>query len=265
MNIKCQVCDTEAGGYYRKSHTNDDFDIFKCSNCGLEYTVPTPSDLDLINFYKDYNDIRANTNVVNKNGLRNLDLIRKYVNISQNTLFLDFGCGNGEFVEICGENCYGVELSNKNQHNRIVNHLSDLSIDKFDCITLFGVLEHLNNVKKTMIDINNYLKKDGYLVITTVDAESLIPYYYKPPEHLTYWTYRSFQELAKLLKLEIIYYEPYKMVQYSDIYLDRLLSRTPNELKEIVLSKVHNHFPEFVEIPTNEVFVIMKKVTDEKK
>jgi SAM-dependent methyltransferase len=227
--------------------------------------MPIPSDLDLIDFYNDYNDIRANTNVVKKNALRNLDLISKYVNITPSTLLLDFGCGNGEFVKIYGENCYGVELSNKNKHNRIVNHLIDLSIDKFDCITLFGVLEHLNSVKETMLNVGKYLKKDGCLVITTVDAESLIPYYYKPPEHLTYWTYRSFQELATLLKLEIIYYEPYKMVQYGDIYLDRLLARTPNELKEIVLNKVHNSFPEFVEIPTNEVFVIMKKVTDEEK
>ncbi len=257
--IKCVLCEKMAGNYSRKSHTSDNFDIYKCTNCGLEYTMPIPTDDDLINFYNKYSDIRADSEIVIKNVIRNIDLMRKYTNIDNKSLILDFGSGNGEFVKHYGDNCYGVELSDKNNNQRIRNNLEDLNIEKFKCITLFGVLEHLNNIVDTMLSINSYIETGGYLVITTVDAESLIPYFYKPPEHLTYWTKESFNKLADLLGLDIIYYEPYKMIQHGNIYLDRLLSRTPKKLTNIILDNTISKFPKFVETPTNEVFVIMKK------
>lgn len=259
MGVKCVLCEETAGKYSRKSHSSVKFDIYKCSNCGLEYTTPMPTDKELLDFYSKYNDIRGNTDIVQKNAIRNIDLICKYTNIDDKSLILDFGCGNGEFVDYYGGNCYGVELSNKNISPRIKNSIEELNIKKFHCITLFGVLEHLNDIKGIMLNINSYLQETGYIVITTVDAEALIPYFYKPPEHLTYWTKNSFKKLAKLLGLDIVYYDAYYMIQRGDVYLDRLLSRTPNDLKTIILDNVLAQFPKFVEIPTNEVFVIMQK------
>lgn len=260
MNIQCVLCETTAGKYFRKSHTSDNFDIYKCSNCGLEYTSPLPSDKALVDFYSQYSNVRADSAIVTQNVHRNRELIAQYVDLDGDSLILDFGCGNGEFVDCYGDNCYGVELSNKNKNNRIKSSISDLNIEKFQCITLFGVLEHLNKLKETMLDINKYLDKEAYLVITTVDAEGLIPFFYKPPEHLTYWTRSSFEALATLLGLEIIYYEPYTMVQHGDIYLERLLSRTPEELQKIIIENVKLKLPPFITVPTNEVFVIMKKI-----
>ena len=45
------------------------------------------------------------------------------------------------------------------------------------------------------------------------------------------------------------------MFQIGEIYFDRLLSRTPDEYIEMIINKL----PEIVKVPTNEVFVVMRK------
>jgi 2-polyprenyl-3-methyl-5-hydroxy-6-metoxy-1,4-benzoquinol methylase len=161
------------------------------------------------------------------------------------------------FCWIAGKNCYGIELNNNNKE-RIYNNLDELPIKEFDCITLWGVLEHLNDIKPIMSKLINKLKSNGLLVITTVDAEGVIPYYYKPPEHLTYWTKKSLEKLAEYLNAEIIEYKPYFMEQLSDIYLDRLFSRTPEKYKNKML-EMKNLLPKIIEIPTNELFTVIRK------
>jgi len=95
----------------------------------------------------------------------------------------------------------------------------------------------------------------GIIALTTVDAEGMIPYYYKPPEHLTYWTRSAFDILAKENKLEIVEYHTYYMYQKGSIYLQRLLSRTPVEY----VGHIVNNLPDVIYVPTNEVFVVLKK------
>jgi SAM-dependent methyltransferase len=256
MLIFCPVCSNPSGNYNVELE-NTIFSIYKCSNCGLEYTNPMPSDEDLNHFYNKYSDIRANGEIVIRNAKNNLNKLYD-LGISSKSYILDFGSGNGEFVDIAGKYCYGVELNKKEKKDRIFYSLDELPISQFDCITLYGVLEHLNNIKDTMNKLMKMLKKDGLLVITTVDAEGIIPYYYKPPEHLTYWTKRSLENLAEYLNSEIIEYTPYFMEQMSDIYLDRLFSRTPDEQRNKLLG-MKNLLPKVIKVPTNEFFAVIKK------
>ena len=66
MLIVCPICSTPAGSYNIELK-NMKFYIFKCSNCGLEYTNPIPSDMELKYFYSNYSDIRANKDIVIRN------------------------------------------------------------------------------------------------------------------------------------------------------------------------------------------------------
>lgn len=169
---------------------------------------------------------------------------------------LDFGAGAGVFVDVVGKNCYGVDINNIN-HPRIKENLEDVTErhDKFDFITLWGVLEHLPDPKHILKKLTTHLRDGGFVVMTTVNAEGVIPYYYKPPEHLSYWTERAFLLLADYCNLRVVKVEPYTMFQLGDIYLNRLLSRTPDNL----IKYFSIELPKFVRIPTNEVFVVMKK------
>ena len=249
----CLVCNKKNGNYFLPI---SEFKIFKCSNCGLEYTNPIPTDLDLKNFYHGYNDIRASKNVVIENAKRNLLALKSYGYNHDKTL-LDFGTGEGNFVEIAGDNCFGVDFKFNNKP-RCYNQIHDCPVKEFDFITLFGVLEHLSNPLDTLKYVTRFLKKNGIIVITTINAEGVIPYYYKPIEHLTYWTHNSIDILFKKIGLEILEYNPYIMIQNSEVYIERLISRTPEKYRESFRIAI-NTLPEYIEIPTNEVFIVGRK------
>lgn len=89
--------------------------------------------------------------------------------------------------------------------------------------------------------------------MTTIYIEGEIPFQYKPPEHTLYFTKQSLKELAAAAGLSILSFDNYKMKQNSDVYLSILLRTMPDEYKKLVCHKM----PEFVEVPTNEVRLVL--------
>ena len=254
QKIRCPVCSSHAGDYFLAIGNHK---IYKCIQCGLEYTHPMPSDVELLNFYSNYIDIRAVTEVVRMNAIRNLEYLKNFDYDSAKKI-LDFGAGKGHFVDIAGPNCLGLDF-NGIRSARCYSSAHDLPITEFDFITLWGVLEHLNNPHKTLAEIKKLLKHRGFLVITTVNAEGNIPYYYKPIEHLTYWTSEACRHLFKDLGLDLIEFKPYEMIQNTGVYLDRLLSRTPNEYRNLFI-RDSQCLPDYVVVPTNEVLIVGRAI-----
>lgn len=246
----CPVCEHVSGSYAVDVGA---YKIVKCYECGLEYTTPTPTAEELRQFYNGYADVRANPEIVVLNAKRNLALLRAY-GLEESSSILDFGCGNGEFVEVAGEHCSGVELSKKGP--RIFADLEALPLERYDFITLWGVLEHLNEPVQTLKKLIDKLQKKGHLVITTVNAEGTIPYYYKPPEHLTYWTGKALGYLFERNGLELKAIQPYEMCQLSEVYLERLVSRTPEEYREAIASSSCVKLPRILTLPTNEFLAV---------
>ena len=247
----CYVCGQPAGWY--RQRVNNTYTIVKCARCGLEYTSPVPTARKLKSFYADYKDIRAERKIVELNAQEHLKLLKKY-GWSTAAKTLDFGAGTGVFVETAGKNCYGVELQYHLQP-RIKQSLIELSGILWDFITLWGVLEHLPQPMETVSQLVKRLKPSGILVLTTVDAEGTIPYYYKPPEHLSYWTREAFAILVKKYELKIIEYEPFQMFQLGSIYAERLLSRIPSKY----CRRISSNLQEVVFVPTNEIRVAMRR------
>lgn len=252
--VSCPVCQTIAGGYYRMLDSH--YQIIKCSGCGLEYTYPIPNEYTINYSYQNYHDIRADSKIVKINSDAHLRFLEEY-GWNMESRMLDFGAGNGEFVEAGGINCYGIEIKDSS-NPRIKKRLKDLPNLSWEFITLWGVLEHLPNPNEIFNKLVLKLNDGGIIALTTVDAEGMIPYYYKPPEHLTYWTYDAFKVLAKENGLNIIYYKTYFMYQLGNIYKQRLLSRTPIEYQ----SCFSDSLPELVYVPTNEICVMLMKRKD---
>lgn len=249
----CIICAAPSGDYSIKL---DNYRIYKCVNCGLEYTWPIPSEDAIREFYSQYSDIRASRDIVSMNAKRNFEKIVNYFG-RKDISILDFGCGNGEFMNIAGDKCIGIELRRKAENIRIFTSTINIKDIKFDAITMWGVLEHLTDPVGSVSEIKSMLKEDGIFVITTVNAEGIIPFYHKPPEHLTYWTKRSMEIFLGKFNLDIVEYNQYEMLQRSDVYIDRLLSRTPSMYKGPIM-QCRQFLPDIVEIPTNEVFVVAR-------
>ena len=249
----CPACGLPAGTY---SVPTGDYRVIKCPDCGLEYTVPIPTDEELNDFYSTYTDLRADPEIVNLNAKRNLETLKQY-GLADSSTILDFGCGNAEFLRVAGERCFGVELSSRTMGDRVFENLDALPIEQFDCITLWGVLEHLNSPASTVRKLSEKLRRGGMLALTTVNAEGTIPYYYKPPEHLTYWTGHALRHLLAETGFEVRAIQAYEMCQLSAIYLNRLLSRTPLEYTVTITSACVG-LPRIVTVPTNELMVLAR-------
>lgn len=254
QKISCPVCFYLSGSYFVPA---GEFKIFKCANCGLEHTNPQPSESQLREFYSTYSDIRASSDVVRKNAVRNINSLKSFGYDSSKTI-LDFGTGAGDFVDIAGDHCFGIDF-NRVKKERCFASLSELPLTSFDFVTLWGVLEHLPDPLKTFSEVLNVLGPSGFVIITTVNAEGLIPYYYKPVEHLTYWTKPAISVLFEKLGLELIVYKPYEMIQRADVYIDRVLSRMPIDYRSS-FSEVASALPKYINVPTNEVYVVGKRL-----
>jgi 2-polyprenyl-3-methyl-5-hydroxy-6-metoxy-1,4-benzoquinol methylase len=88
---------------------------------------------------------------------------------------LDFGCGNGEFLALCaafGFDAHGVDRSSARRGNagNLMVHaeLPDAArFGPFDAITLFEVLEHLDDPASILRSLRDLLSENGILVLET--------------------------------------------------------------------------------------------------
>lgn len=196
------------------------FRVVCCRNCTHVFCSPLPK-----NLFKNYED------VVDKEYLRHsqtrrlsaqavLDTIR---NLVPSGRVLDVGCATGDFLSVArnfGYSVEGLELSRWSSeivktkgipvHRKLLKSLSQHYSEKFDIITMFGVIEHFQNPFSEMIYINSLLKPGGIIVIWTGDVNGLMSrilgrrWWYWQGQHIQYFTHASLNRLALLTGFEHI-------------------------------------------------------------
>lgn len=251
MSTPCPVCDTPAGRYGQL--LADGASIRFCPECGLRHTSPLPDHETLRRFYATYHDPRAAPAVVAANAADHLAFLAGH-GWHPGVPTIDLGCGAGAFVEAAGPACHGIDPG-EHTGERLHAGLQELPTRIWGCLTLWGVLEHLSEPLETLEPAVALLEPGGLVALTTVDAEGSIPFHYKPPEHLTYWTRTALGHLGRRLGLSLVSVEPYVMQQLGTVYLDRLLARTPAELR----ARIRGDLPELVQVPTNELRALFRK------
>jgi hypothetical protein len=242
MMNRCIVCGGEAVKIYT---INNSTDVYRCMRCYLEYAHPMPSDNVLKKYYADY-DYATLEDIRDKNIKKNIKLLFNY-GLTKEKSLLDFGSGDNRFVSL-------GKTKNWVGYNYPVQKIP---YGRYDWITLWGVLEHLPNPVGTIKYLSeNKLNKGGKIVITTVLTETLagIPYRYKYPEHLTWWSRCSLFEVLLKGKIAVQYMADYNMIQNPQEYLKAVLNRagTPDEIKKLISIRCK----EDIKVPTNEVLVI---------
>lgn len=124
---------------------------------------------------------------------------------------LDFACGYGDFIAMCslyGFEAYGIDRSSARRKNanfeRIFPDLTDLGNMKFHVITMFEVLEHLDDPKSLLDLLKKYLVKGGILVLETPDCSGVMgissPDEYMrihPLEHINAFTPDTMRKFAE--------------------------------------------------------------------
>ena len=151
---------------------------------------------------------------------RKVDQVLSLFNTKKFSL-LDFGCGNAGFLSLLQKkgikNLVGVDkrFNNNSRENGIIflNNL-DKHKKKFDCITMWGVLEHVNNPLALLKYVVKFLKKNSFLVMEFPSSDSLLMSYimknkYEAPRflekgrHLFFFSKKFIEILENKIDLKI--------------------------------------------------------------
>lgn len=211
MNNFHTSCISCSGKNFKKLPEYEHAYLVKCIDCSLVFTSKIPFINELSNHYGNYPRYTSLSPITEKRYNELLDIFEKYR--STNNL-MDLGCSNGLFLECAkkrGWNVYGTEYDPKcieeGKSRGITIFKSDqlpseLFEMKFDVITSFEVIEHINNPNGEMGFINKLLRTGGITYITTPNFNSVSRFFLHSnwnvieyPEHLTYYTYKTLNKL----------------------------------------------------------------------
>jgi len=127
---------------------------------------------------------------------------------------LDYGCGPGDFILISEEfglNSMGVDsqirsVNMAKARGMNVEHGDALTLNfdenQFDIIILQSVIEHVTDPVNLLSVLMKSLKKNGKLIVS---APTPGPHFWDDPTHIRPYTIESFETLANILNLDILY------------------------------------------------------------
>ena len=167
---------------------------------------------------------RSETDIGRRINLHRVGLVARYVPMKKR--LLDFGCGAGSFLNSAKAywECEGVEANRRTID--VVRRATDLPVwysldhnQRYDCITFWDSLEHIENVKDNFNSLLENLAPGGIVVVTMPELQFCFdstrdePYlqnvfknwrHAKPREHLSYWTKVGMERFLKQSGLTVI-------------------------------------------------------------
>jgi len=184
-DIRCCVCGNTDKKAFTVKYQKSNFAVVTCNSCNLHFIPPYYRKKINYGNYKDEKVTEAvrqgnNWVKVQRHKLR-FDFIKKYK--PSGDLF-DLGAGWGHFMlagKELGYNVYGIEISeqpylySKNDLKLPVDHIDFFAMkeDKqYDIVTLWDVLEHIDEADKFVEKIARITKKDGILVLQVPQIDS---------------------------------------------------------------------------------------------
>jgi 2-polyprenyl-3-methyl-5-hydroxy-6-metoxy-1,4-benzoquinol methylase len=213
-------------------------------NKEYDMLVTTPVPQNLASYYKSENYISHTDSkkslldkvyqiVKNTTLKRKLKLIDSFKTSSKN--ILDVGAGTGDFLKVCKNsswNVFGVEpnLDARNIGAKkgitLQENLSEVKNIQFDVITLWHVLEHVEDLSAYISILNKLLSKDGKLLIAVPNFKSEDANYYKGfwaafdvPRHLWHFSQTS---ISKLFSSENMIVEKTIPMKFDAYYVSLL-------------------------------------------
>lgn len=253
---KCPLC--KSGLFLNHAEITDyavskeTFMLCKCSNCQLLFTNPRPYK-DQIDPYYNFPEYFSHEDKAKNITQWIYQIVRNY-SISKKVQFLkqlkkkgsllDYGCGTGEFLKIAkgkGWKVVGIEPNPKARkqaniklQNKVKGSIEEIKKEStFDIITLYHVLEHIHDLRKTIKRILVHLKSEGYIIIAIPNYESWDGKNYGKywagwdvPRHLYHFNSASMEKFKEEFELQLKEIKPMKFDSFyvsllSEGYLDK--------------------------------------------
>ena len=163
------------------------YDVVACCNCGFAYASDIPDQSALDQFYQSvehhlHTDLPPGLARIHSDFFR---FIQANTSLTESAGILDIGSGMGHFLARFKQaglhNLIGIEPSPaavelaRNIHGvEIRNTTVDAFVtdERFQLISLCGVLEHIADLRSSLAKIADLLTDDGFLFIAVPDAET---------------------------------------------------------------------------------------------
>ena len=268
----CPICNFNSFSPYIEcldySVSKELFTLVSCDSCSFVFTNPRPESKTLGRYYLSESYI-SHTN--KKTGLFNviyqkvrklsivskINLIKNYV---RNGSILDLGCGTGEFLFKCKEigwETTGIEPSEIARNQAITN--LDLNVKKeteltrfknnsFDIITLWHVLEHVEDLNDIIKNLYRILKPNGVIFIAVPNLNSYDAKYYKNfwaaydvPIHLWHFSKKTISLIFNKNKLTLVKTKPLVFDSfYVSILSEQYKNNKPRYLTAFLIGFISN-------------------------
>ena len=268
--------------------------LCKCSGCSLTFTNPRPKE-DKIKPYYDFPEYYSHEDKA-KNIIQFVyQKIRNYAVGQKVKLFeslipkgriLDYGCGTGDVLKALQDKDWkitGIEpnekarkIANSKTNKQVFKNIEEIENQKkYDIISLFHVLEHIHELRKTTKALLSNLKKSGYLVIAVPNNQSWDALHYKQnwaawdvPRHLYHFDQTSIEKFAEIFELEIMDIKP---MLFDSFYVSMLSEKYQHPKQWILITYIKailnglksNKFGN--EIPgrhSSNIYILKKKSED---
>jgi ubiquinone/menaquinone biosynthesis C-methylase UbiE len=258
---RCPICNNSQLDFILTakdySVTAEAFQLLACSHCELGITTPAPQGPEIGRYYASENYISHSAKARNltdqlylfarKFTLRQkLSLIAGY---HKKGKILDYGCGTGDFLNLALNqrwDAYGIEPAEQlaiKSNAKVFHSPEQLTVNNFDIITLWHVLEHVPNLNETLPRLRTKLKKGGTIFIAVPNHKSLDAKHYGShwagydvPRHLWHFSRKAMTLLLEknsfnLLEVKPMYLDAIYVSQLSEKYLSNNKSTITGMLK----------------------------------
>jgi 2-polyprenyl-3-methyl-5-hydroxy-6-metoxy-1,4-benzoquinol methylase len=185
--ICCCVCGNKNPEEFKLKYQKENFSVVTCNRCSMHFIPPYFRKKITYTGYKNEavtEAVRKGNNWVKiqRHKLR-FKFIQKF--IKKGKLF-DLGAGWGHFMlagKELGYDVYGVEISEQpyqycvNDLKLPVDHIDFFEMDeskKFDIITMWDVLEHIDKADEFLAKCSKLTTPDGFLVLQVPQIDSYL-------------------------------------------------------------------------------------------
>ena len=196
---RCFLCgSTEARPIHHGVRGADGIDVLKCSDCGLVRLSETIENADV--FYQESGMRRGETSPLDALRRETRDDDERRFRFTEKMIegksVLDFGCGDGGYLhraKTVAHKVCGVELETAVREalkeEGIPCYKSIKETGTVDVVTMFHVLEHIDNPVPLLKEIAGHLSDGGQIIVEVPNADDALLSLYKCEAFadFTYW------------------------------------------------------------------------------
>jgi len=244
VQVNCYNCGSRESHFY--AYENG-FTLVKCSSCGLLYVTPRPSEREINEAHQT--GLHQGETQLHTSGTFNKTKAKSYLKILEDLfqqelkkgkyVWLDIGCGNGEFISALQEFseghiiAKGLEPNRRKQKTARARGLDVSWFDLggynhfYDYVSLLNVYSHLANPIDFLMQYKRMLKRGGKFLIQTGDTANLCaemhPRPFFLPDHLSFASEEIVSSILKRSGFEIIAIRKYPAYSFGAVRIAKEL------------------------------------------